>query len=164
VEPLRAPALERAAGGGLTSMGRRASAEPLRNPGSPRAWPSRGSRARRALPLALASALALAACAPRTTPGAALGDPQRGRELIAAAGCGACHTIPGVSGARGMVGPPLGDVGRRAIIAGMLPNTPDNLAHWIQAPQSVVPGNAMPNMELTDHDARDIAAYLYTLR
>ena len=52
----------------------------------------------------------------------------------------------------------------RTIIAGMLPNTPGNMIHWLEAPQSVVPGNAMPNMELDDHDARDIAAYLYSLR
>ena len=29
--------------------------------------------------------------------------------------------------------------------------------------QPVVPGNAMPNAGLTDAQARDIAAYLYTL-
>jgi len=38
------------------------------------------------------------------------------------------------------------------------------LMTWLKVPQSVVPGNAMPNMELNDHDARDVAAYLYTLR
>ena len=38
------------------------------------------------------------------------------------------------------------------------------MALWIRSPQSVRPGDAMPNMELKEHDARDIAAYLDTLR
>jgi cytochrome c1 len=62
------------------------------------------------------------------------------------------------------VGPPLDNIASRTMLAGVLPNTPQNLVHWLQAPQSVVPGNAMPDMELNDHDARDIAAYLETLR
>jgi cytochrome c len=35
------------------------------------------------------------------------GDPHAGREAIAHYGCGACHTVPGVRRAQGMVGPPL---------------------------------------------------------
>jgi cytochrome c1 len=46
----------------------------------------------------------------------------------------------------------------------MLRNTPPNLVRWIREPQAVVPGNAMPNMGVSEVDARDIAAYLYTLR
>jgi cytochrome c2 len=92
------------------------------------------------------------------------GNPQRGAVLIAGLGCGSCHDIPGVRGADGRVGPPLGNIGERTIIAGMLPNTPDNMVTWLRTPQSVVPGNAMPNMEIDKHDARDVAAYLYTLR
>ncbi len=92
------------------------------------------------------------------------GDADRGQRRIAEIGCGACHTIPGVTGARGHVGPPLVQVGDQSIIAGKLPNTPDNLVTWIMKPQSINPGNAMPNMEVNEHDARDIAAYLYTLR
>lgn len=91
-------------------------------------------------------------------------EARHGAKLIGQLGCGACHEIPGIPGAAGLVGPPLSNFGARMIIAGMLPNTPDNLVHWLRAPQSVVPGNAMPNMELDDHDARDVAAYLYTLR
>jgi cytochrome c1 len=63
--------------------------------------------------------------------------------------------------ARGQVGPPLAQFGRRAFIAGVLSNNPDNLVKWLRSPQSVIPGNAMPNTELTEEDARDIAAYLY---
>lgn len=92
------------------------------------------------------------------------GDPQRGPALIVAYGCAACHTVPGVSGANGNVGPPLTRFGGRTYIAGMLRNSPANLVRWIRDPQGVVPGNAMPNMGVSDAEARDIAAYLYTLR
>lgn len=120
----------------------------------------------RVIPIALIACLVLAGCdrSSATTGSVAGGDAERGATLIAMVGCGACHTIPGISGARGRVGPPLVQIGNQAIIAGMLANTPDNLVTWIRTPQSVVPGNAMPNMELNDHDARDIAAYLYSLR
>lgn len=92
------------------------------------------------------------------------GSPERGRQAIPRYGCGACHTIAGVPGAQGKVGPRLADLNERVMIAGRLANTPDNLMHWIQYPQSVSPGTAMPNMAVTDADARDIAAYLLTLR
>ena len=91
-------------------------------------------------------------------------DARRGRALIAQVGCSGCHTIPGVHGARGNVGPPLDRFGERAMIAGMLPNEPRGLVRWLSHPQSVVPGNAMPDMGLDERNARDIAAYLYTLR
>lgn len=92
------------------------------------------------------------------------GNAQRGGSLIVAYGCAACHTVPGVAGADGNVGPPLTRFGSRTYIAGMLPNSPANLVRWIREPQRVLPGNAMPSMGVTELDARDIAAYLYTLR
>jgi cytochrome c2 len=104
------------------------------------------------------------ACNRRETSTAAIGDAGRGKLLVQRLGCGSCHQIPRLAGADGRVGPPLGGVGGRTIIAGVLPNTPDNMAAWLKNPQAVVPNNAMPNMEIDDHDARDIAAYLYTLR
>jgi len=91
------------------------------------------------------------------------GDPARGVRALGTYGCGSCHMIPGVDGANGNVGPPLTAFGRRTYVAGLLPNTQENLVHWIQQPQAVSPGNAMPNLGVTDRDARDIAAYLYTL-
>lgn len=72
--------------------------------------------------------------------------------------------IPGVENARGEVGPPLTHWAERTSIAGVLPNTPANLVHWIQQPQSILPGNAMPNSGLTSKQARDVAAYLYRQR
>ena len=92
------------------------------------------------------------------------GDFARGSGLIAQRGCGTCHSVPGVSGARGRVGPSLDHIGTQTILAGTLPNTPANMLTWIKTPQAVHPGDIMPNMGLNDHDARDIAAYLYTLR
>ena len=71
-------------------------------------------------------------------------------------------TILGVTQAQGMVGPPLDGVGGRAIIAGKLENKPDNLMRWIIDPQHVSPGTAMPNLGVSDRDARDISAFLYT--
>lgn len=121
------------------------------------------------LALALATALLLTAC---TVWGNGIGKPavpvpggqaDNGPSAMRAYGCISCHTIPGVRGANGKVGPPLTDWSQRGYIAGMLPNTPDNLIHWIKNPQSVVPGNDMPNLGVSDSDARDIAAYLYTL-
>jgi cytochrome c len=92
------------------------------------------------------------------------GNPQKGRELIGRYGCDACHTIPGVPGARGRVGPPLAGIASRMYVAGVLQNTPPNLQRWIKDPQLVDSATAMPNLRVTDAHARDIAAYLYTLR
>jgi cytochrome c len=88
-------------------------------------------------------------------------DPARGRMAIDRHGCAACHVIPGVRRSKGRVGPKLEDFRNQIFIAGMLPNTPENLILWIQSPQEVNPGTAMPNLGLTDQEARDIAAYLY---
>jgi cytochrome c len=92
------------------------------------------------------------------------GDAERGRELIRSYGCGTCHSIPGVTGATGLVGPPLGGIASRSYIGGVLPNAPDNMLRWLQDPRAVDSLTAMPNVGLTPSDARHIAAYLYTLR
>jgi cytochrome c2 len=92
------------------------------------------------------------------------GNPRHGKELIQAYGCGACHIIPGFRTARGLVGPPLILFGERTMIAGELPNTPENLVRWLENPPAVESGTAMPDLGLTPDQAYDIAAYLYTLR
>jgi cytochrome c len=91
------------------------------------------------------------------------GTAMAGKQIIAQFNCGSCHTIPGVRGAQGLVGPPLIYFGRRTYIAGEVPNTPDNLVRWITSPQSIEAGTAMPTLGLTEQQARDVAAYLYTL-
>ena len=93
-----------------------------------------------------------------------IGNAAHGAIWITREGCGSCHQIPGVMHANGLVGPPLYHFSHRTIVAGYLPNTPDNLVHWIQDPQGVAPGNAMPDGGLNTQQARDIAAYLYTLK
>lgn len=92
------------------------------------------------------------------------GDPESGRALIAAQGCTACHRIPGIRMPQGSVGPRLGNFGRRAYIAGHLPNRPAVLVAWLRDPPAIDPGTAMPALGLTEAEAQHIAAYLYTLR
>ena len=91
------------------------------------------------------------------------GDAQRGRAILPRYGCPACHEIPGVP-MKGLVGPALAQMGRRAYIAGHIPNTQITLAQWIQHPQEMKPGVAMPDCGVNERDARDMAAYLFTLR
>lgn len=118
------------------------------------------------LALGLAVGLLLAGCTgpmegtltERTVPN---GDEDLGQQLIAFYGCGSCHEINGVAGANSQVGPPLNDFHNRTYIAGSLPNTWENLATWVQDPQSIEPGTAMPNVGVTEEEARHIAAYLY---
>ncbi|MCC6829753.1 MAG: c-type cytochrome [Thermoleophilia bacterium] len=110
--------------------------------------------------LLAACALAVAGCGggdDAAIPGA---DPSRAQEVSDTYGCGACHTIGGLRDASGRVGPELtGGDGHRAI-AGRLPRTPGNLQRWIRTPQEIAPGSLMPDMGVTERDARDIAAYL----
>lgn len=91
------------------------------------------------------------------------GDPVIGKRLIEDFGCQSCHTVPGINSADAHVGPPLDAWSDRAYIAGLLTNEPDNLIAWIVNPQEFRPGSAMPTLGVTEEQARDIAAYLYTL-
>jgi cytochrome c2 len=92
------------------------------------------------------------------------GEPERGRTAIRRYGCEACHEIPGVRGARSLVGPSLSGIASRMYIAGVLANTPTNMELWIRAPRAVDSLTAMPDVGVTPGDARDIASYLYTLK
>lgn len=105
--------------------------------------------------------VALAACsAEKGDTAGPKGDPQRGQQAIERFGCGACHVIPGIEGAGARVGPSLAGIASRPQLAGGLANTPDNLRRWVQHPQAVKPGSAMPDLGLGDQDALDITAYL----
>jgi cytochrome c len=92
------------------------------------------------------------------------GDERRGREFIDRYGCGTCHVVPGIGRAQGQVGPPLAAMARRSYVGGRLPNTPDNVVLFIRHPQQVVAGSAMPDLGVSEPEARDMAAYLYTLK
>ena len=115
---------------------------------------------------AAAALLLLAGCAGRDESVAMLagGSPERGKAALAAFGCSSCHTIPGVHGPNGLVGPPLGGIASRSYIGGVVPNTPDNMVRWIMDPPALAPRTAMPNLGVGTGDARDMATYLYTLR
>lgn len=92
-------------------------------------------------------------------------DPRAERSVALASryGCVACHEIPGAS-ATGYVGPPLHGVRRRAYLAGGLPNTPEAMVALIRFPDRVRPGTVMPNLRVSETDARELAAFLYALR
>lgn len=92
------------------------------------------------------------------------GEPDRASNAFQEYGCIACHRIPGVPRAQALVAPPLDDWADRRYIAGQFANTPENLIQWIMFPQELSPGSAMPDMGVTEADARDMAAYLFTLR
>lgn len=91
------------------------------------------------------------------------GRAERGRDLLVQYRCGSCHTIPGVPGSRGQVAQPLDAWRHRSYIAGRLPNRPEVLARWIEAPSSLVPGTLMPRMGVSPEEAQAMAAYLFTL-
>jgi mono/diheme cytochrome c family protein len=114
------------------------------------AGPNPGPPARR--PLAQASA-----SPNRSSPA------ERGRLALTQYACSACHTIPGITGSSPNVGPPLQGLASRRLIAGKLVNTPDNLVSWLRHPQAIKPLTAMPDMGVTEADARDMVAYLATL-
>lgn len=126
----------------------------------------RGRRLHRLFPVAAIGLVALGAtgCGDSTTRIDVGGGASASRAPaeIVAYGCGSCHTIAGVSGANADIGPKLDHFAQRRYIAGRLPNTAPNLIHWIESPQQVDPGNVMPDLGVSDQNARDIAAYLYS--
>lgn len=88
------------------------------------------------------------------------GNAERGRQAILQYGCASCHAIPDINDSGG-VGPDLNGFDERAYIAGQIPNRPEELIRWLRNPQDIAPGTVMPNMDVTEQDARDIAAFLY---
>jgi putative membrane protein len=126
---------------------------------------SHGSRALGLLAILTVAAFTLPACNDAKATAVALtgGNPDRGKDHIRKYGCASCHTIPGIVGADAVVGPPLTAIANRAYVAGH-PNSPQHMIDWIRHPQNIRAPTPMPDMGVTEHDARDIAAYLYTLR
>lgn len=117
--------------------------------------------------LAISCLIAVAAsgCSPNGHEGARplRGDAERGRAALAALECGACHVIPGVRGPRSHVGPSLDGFAGSVYIAGKFPNTPEILVRWLRDAPGMAPRTAMPPIAMSDAQADDIAAYLYTL-
>jgi cytochrome c1 len=143
-----------------------------------RAWPSAiviGGMLVASAACAPTAATPTAATAPTAPPAAAakpappVASPElikQGQQLVTQKGCGGCHTIPGVAGATGAVGPNLAGVATRTTIAGgAVPNNgPEDLQRWILDPPAVKPGTQMPNLGLTNAEAQAIVAFLETLR
>jgi len=74
--------------------------------------------------------------------------------------CHSCHQIEGVVGPRVDAAPPLIDWPAHAYIAGVLPNTEENLTRWIMDPPSVSPHTLMPNLGVAPEHARAMAKFL----
>src|SRR4051794_25793167 len=111
------------------------------------------------LAILTSASIVLAGCDNQTKKSAALmtgGNPDIGKTTMADVGCASCHTIPGVSGADGMIGPSLEKMAGRAYIGGVLKNTPTNMLRWLHDPPGVDPMTAMPNLHLTDQQERDL--------
>jgi len=86
-----------------------------------------------------------------------------GRDIYVKSACVGCHSIRGVSA--GVLGPDLTRFGaRKTLAAAMFPNTADNLVAWLRDPPAVKPGAKMPNLGLTEAQARAVATYLLSLK
>lgn len=94
------------------------------------------------------------------------GNPARARieALSIRYGCGGCHTIPRIAGATARVGPNLGNEASQVYVGGVITNSAENLTRWIVSPQAIDPMSAMPTTGISANEARDITAYLYSLR
>jgi cytochrome c len=90
------------------------------------------------------------------------GDLARAPATIRRYGCAGCHTIPGIPGGDGQVGGPLSDIKRHVYVGGVVTNSPDNLVRWIVSPQTFSPRSAMPATGISEAEARDVAAWLYS--
>jgi cytochrome c oxidase subunit 2 len=84
-----------------------------------------------------------------------------GEKLWTAKGCLACHALNAVDAPKGMVGPNLANVGARSYLAaGTLKNTDENMARWIRDPHAIKKGVLMPNLGVTEEEARALVAFL----
>lgn len=90
------------------------------------------------------------------------GRVDRAALVMVANGCAGCHVISGVPGADGQVGPPLSGLTQRAYLGGAVENSPANLVAWIRNAPSLEPHTAMPATGVSEQQARDVAAFLYT--
>jgi cytochrome c oxidase subunit 2 len=86
-----------------------------------------------------------------------------GMQVFRESGCSACHRIAGTM-AQGVTGPDLSHMGsRRTIAAGLLENTPENMADWLRSPDSFKPGTRMPDLELDREEIARLVTFLQEL-
>lgn len=100
-------------------------------------------------------------CDSARAPDVSDGQRARGKALLAAYGCTACHSIKGLQAGAGAAGPPLEHVAGNSYIAGILPNNAAAMTRWIVAPRRISPGTAMPDLGVQPDEARAMVAYLY---
>jgi cytochrome c2 len=91
------------------------------------------------------------------------GNVERGRVLFVQQ-CAACHVVQSIPQARGQIGPDLSNEASKPQVAGVLPNTPENMARWLRNPSAVKPGTAMPNLGLNEQQVQDLVAFMATLQ
>lgn len=108
--------------------------------------------------------LAITACSKGPSDSRVDANPERGKIALTQYACHACHVIPGITGSKVFVGPQLDGFASRPMIAGNLPNNTENLVAWIRHPTRIDPQTAMPDMGVTEEHARDMTAYLSTLK
>ena len=89
--------------------------------------------------------------------------PESSKVMLLQYACHSCHEIEGVVGPKTRVGPPLTDWARRGYIAGVLPNTAANLERFIREPHDAAPGTLMPDLDVPEAHARQMAGYLMSL-
>jgi len=88
------------------------------------------------------------------------GAARAGESVFLDGACSSCHTIRGTS-AQGFVGPDLTHLASRTTLGALaIPNTRDDLAHWITDSQAVKPGNQMPDVELSGRRLQELVTYL----
>jgi cytochrome c oxidase subunit II len=88
---------------------------------------------------------------------------QQGATIFGQKACGTCHAIAGTPH-QGRAAPDLSHFASRPTIsAGVLENTPENLARYLRDPQAVKPGILMPNAQLSDDEIAALVAYLESL-
>ncbi len=86
-----------------------------------------------------------------------------GAKVFADSPCTTCHMIQGIS--KGYIGPDLTHFGSRTTLAaGVLQNTPENVAKWIENPQEIKPGANMPALLLPGPKMNALVTYLESLK
>jgi cytochrome c len=110
---------------------------------------------------ACAMCIALAGCGEKAVRPVEGGNAKLGKRLVEQYQCTSCHAIPGAAGASSDAGPPLEGFGKRSYIAGSIPNLAPNLVQWLVNPPAMKPGTMMPNLGVSEAEARHMAAYLY---
>lgn len=96
-------------------------------------------------------------------PQPASGLAAEGERLFRDRKCGDCHAVSPTD-TRSLIGPPLAHIAGRNRLGGNRRNTPENLALWITNPQSLKPGNRMPNQTLPTPEVQALTAYMEALQ